>query len=61
MAEHYSRNTVEASTWCTRCNKNTMHRIDGVRKGPCKECMSKLDEQSKEVKQPATAKQTNLF
>jgi len=35
MAEHYTRNTIEATAWCNRCNRVTLHRVDGVKKGPC--------------------------
>lgn len=35
MGEHYTRSTEAATAWCTRCNRNTEHRVDGGRKGPC--------------------------
>lgn len=35
MAEHFTRNTLTATAWCLRCNRNTDHRIDGGRRGPC--------------------------
>lgn len=62
MAEHYPRNTVESREWCNKCNKATMHRIDGVRKGPCLECIARLDKEIEEKgpAQPA-AKQDKLF
>lgn len=45
MPEHYTRNTVEASAWCKRCGKVTMHRVDQDamqgRLGPCFECIAK--------------------
>lgn len=37
MAEHYTRNTLTATAWCTKCGRNTEHRIDNGRKGPCLE------------------------
>lgn len=49
MAEHYTLATVEVSAWCAKCRKNTMHRVDGRRKGPCKVCMEKLDNAPKVV------------
>jgi hypothetical protein len=39
MPEHFTRNTVMASVWCSKCGKPTMHRIDGVKRGPCMVCM----------------------
>jgi hypothetical protein len=35
MSEHYTRNTETATAWCARCNRNTEHRIDDGRRGPC--------------------------
>lgn len=43
--QHYTRNTVEASAWCDKCGRNTPHRIDGVKKGPCLTCLGKLEVQ----------------
>ena len=47
MTEHYTRNTIEASAWCGKCKKNTMHRVDRDemqgRLGPCLVCMAKHD------------------
>ena len=43
MTEHYTRNTVSAEFWCGKCQKRTQHRIDDRRKGPCLECIAKLD------------------
>jgi hypothetical protein len=40
MTQHYTRNTVEAEAWCRKCSKFTMHRIDGVKLGPCLKCMA---------------------
>jgi hypothetical protein len=39
MSEHFTRNTVMASCWCNKCGKPTMHRVDGVKRGPCMTCM----------------------
>lgn len=44
--EHYTRNTVSVSAYCSKCGKNTQHRVDGVRRGPCLECIAKLEEKS---------------
>lgn len=43
MGEHYPRGTTEASSWCPRCKRETLHRVDhpvppakgGGRLGPC--------------------------
>lgn len=45
MAEHYTRSTVSASGWCAKCQKYTMHRVDDLRKGPCLECIARLEAQ----------------
>lgn len=59
MTEHYTRSTVSASAWCPKCQKRTQHRIDGVRKGPCLECIARYDAMPK-VEKPAE-KQGGLF
>lgn len=41
--EHYPRNTVEVGAWCSKCHKETRHRVDGVKLGPCFDCMKRLD------------------
>jgi hypothetical protein len=45
MTEHFTRNTVSASAWCAKCKKFTPHRIDDRRKGPCLNCIAKLEAQ----------------
>lgn len=45
MSEHFTRNTVSAAFWCRKCDKFTQHRIDSGRKGPCLDCIARLDEQ----------------
>jgi len=45
MTQHFTRNTVSAAHWCGKCKKPTQHRIDDRRKGPCLECIAKLDAQ----------------
>lgn len=59
MAEHLTRNTVMASCWCPKCGKATMHRVDGVKRGPCMDCMEK----PAEIAAPASAaaEQGSLF
>lgn len=41
--QHYTRGTVEASAWCRKCGKPTMHLVFGVKLGSCKKCISKLE------------------
>ena len=56
--QHYTRNTVSASAWCTKCGKPTMHRVDGVKRGPCMICMEKhVDVKPK----PHLGEQASLF
>lgn len=43
MTEHFPTSTVSCSLWCTKCQKYTQHRIDGVRKGPCLDCIAKRE------------------
>lgn len=45
MSEHFPRNTVSAAFWCGKCSSMTQHRIDAGRKGPCLDCIAKLDAQ----------------
>jgi ribosomal protein L44E len=58
MAEHYTLLTKEASAWCAKCRKNTMHTVSGHRKGSCIACMERLENAPK-VAPPA--KQERLF
>lgn len=37
MSEHFTRNTLEATAWCRKCQRTTLHRIDDGRTGPCLE------------------------
>ena len=37
--EHYTRNTVSVSAYCSKCGKKTLHRVDDVKLGPCLECI----------------------
>jgi hypothetical protein len=45
--EHFSRSTVSQSLWCPKHRRYTMHRIDGVKGGPCEECLAELERQHK--------------
>lgn len=61
MTEHFTRNTVSASFWCSKCQNYTQHRIDDRRKGPCLECIARLDKQHSEAPKPEVEKQQELF
>ncbi len=37
MPEHFTKNTLTATVWCNKCGRNTDHRIDDGRRGPCLE------------------------
>lgn len=43
---HLTRNAIEARYYCRKCNKQTMHRIDSGRKGPCLECLARQPKRS---------------
>jgi hypothetical protein len=36
MPHHFPKSTVEASAWCNRCGKMTLHRVFDGRLGRCK-------------------------
>jgi len=65
MTHHFSRNTVSASFYCGKCGKVTQHRIDADsgqgRKGPCLDCIDRLEKQHQARKDPEPQKQTKLF
>jgi ribosomal protein L44E len=41
--QHFTRNTIEVEQWCRKCKKPTMHRVDGVKLGPCLVCLRRLE------------------
>lgn len=61
--QHYTRNTVEVSEWCRKCGKPTMHRVDGVKLGPCLVCMEKAtaDPSPPAAAQDDNAQQMEMF
>ena len=62
MTQHYTRNTISAAFWCGKCSRHTQHRVDGGRKGPCLECIAKLEaEHAKTAKPVLEEKQQELF
>lgn len=63
MTQHFTRNTISAEFWCAKCKKPTQHRIDGVRKGPCLECIERLNVEHAqlEIDRRREARQGSLF
>jgi len=51
MTQHFTRTTVSADFHCSKCKRVTQHRIDDGRKGPCLECIARLDELYKRHKE----------
>jgi ribosomal protein L44E len=57
MSQHYTRNTKSVSVYCSTCRRNTIHRVDDRRLGPCTEhggaALSKDQEKRQKAKQQA--------
>jgi ribosomal protein L44E len=47
MAEHYTKNTLECTAYCPKCNRFTQHRVTGGRKGPCIDPDHRVQEMTK--------------
>ncbi len=47
MPEHWTRNTLEVTAYCNKCEAMTQHRVDGGRRGPCLPCMVRQEERIK--------------
>ena len=58
--QHYTRDTVEVSVWCNVCHKETMHRVDDRRRGPCLVCLKNLEKKAQEHR-PEVPRQGKLF
>jgi hypothetical protein len=61
MPHHFTKATVSATFWCTKCHKDTHHRVDDGRRGPCLECMKKLEAAREQPKREKPAEQTEMF
>ena len=62
MAEHYPRNSISIGAWCKKCLKETPHRIDDRRKGPCLRCIERLEQlHAAALLKPKPAQQIGLF
>lgn len=52
--KHYTKRTVSAAAWCGKCQRETQHRVNDGRRGPCLECISRLEDlHSARMKSPA--------
>ena len=61
MTQHFTANTVSAAFYCGKCEKTTQHRIDGHRKGPCLECIARLEAQYAQPKPEVKAEEQQRF
>lgn len=61
MSEHYTSLTVSAAAWCPKCQKQTQHRVDDKRKGPCLECIARLGKEIADRPAPVPDRQGKLF
>jgi len=61
MTQHFTRSTVSAAFYCPKCKRTTQHRIDDVRKGPCLECIARLEKEHAEAPELITDTQGDLF
>lgn len=63
MTQHFTRNTVSAEFWCGKCKKFTQHRIGDRRKGPCLECLDRLEREHAKAEQESqiSSRQASLF
>lgn len=49
MGEHYTRNTENVTAWCNKCGRQTQHRVDAGRKGPCLDCIEQAEKKRHET------------
>jgi ribosomal protein L44E len=63
MTQHFTRSTISADFYCSKCRKFTQHRIDSGRKGPCLNCIerSNVEHAQNEIDQRRTERQSSLF
>jgi ribosomal protein L44E len=63
VKEHYTRSTISAEAWCAKCQKHTQHRVDDCQKGPCLECIARLEKEYavKKSKPEKQMEQMKLF
>ncbi len=46
MPHHFTKATIEATVWCKKCGKPTPHLIYDGRRGSCKICIARLEEEA---------------
>jgi len=65
VSQHYTRNTKSVSVYCSTCRRNTIHRVDDRRLGPCLEHVfpriSKDQEKRQKAKEQAEQNPTFEF
>lgn len=64
MTQHFTRSTISTAHFCKKCGRETQHRVDGVRLGPCLECVARLEaKHAQPVREPFEdmRKQGELF
>jgi hypothetical protein len=61
MTQHFTRSTVSAEFYCGKCGKKTQHRIDDGRKGPCLECIARLEKTFRVKPKPEQKAQWEMF
>jgi hypothetical protein len=47
MPHHFTKSTIQADVWCTKCHKITPHRVFDGRRGPCLDCLARLESEIK--------------
>jgi hypothetical protein len=61
MSQHFTRSTVSAAFYCNKCARETQHRIDDRRRGPCLECIARNDKLCRDARKELSARQGELF
>jgi ribosomal protein L44E len=60
---NFEKSNVSVEFYCSKCEQNTLHRIDQGRRGPCLKCLKRLDRENQERLNHASIawKQQKLF
>jgi hypothetical protein len=62
VPQHYTLSTVEVSAWCSKCRKDTPHRVAARRLQHCLVCWDKSAAESAAKKsEPKAPEQGKLF
>lgn len=61
MAEHYPRSTDWIMAECRKCGKQTAHRVDDRRKGPCLNCLERWNAEHEAAAKKPSRSQGDLF